>query len=138
MEIFSKIKNIFGKTSIESLKELETEIINLQDRFHNGWVIIFGYGGRLKGLPLIFKAEDEKKIKRFAAKIIESISALNSVIESQDLENFNIHYTENILHFRKVNKEIGILGYLPYGSDINKLKEWIGDNLTKVKKLFSD
>ncbi|TXT64569.1 MAG: hypothetical protein BAJALOKI3v1_190009 [Promethearchaeota archaeon] len=138
MEIFSKIKNIFGKTSIESLKELETEIINLQDKLNNGWVTIFGYGGRLKGLPLIYKVEDEKKIKRFSAKIIESISALNSVIESQDLENFNIHYTENILHFRKVNKEIGIMGYLGYGSDINKLKEWIGDNLTKVKKLFQD
>lgn len=136
MEIFSKIKNIFGKTSIESLKQLEKEIVDLQNKLDSGFVTIIGYGGKLKGLPLIYKKDDEKRIKRFAAKVIQSINSLDSILESQNLENFNIHYTENILHFRKINNEIGILAFMNYGSDINKLKDWIGDNLTKVRSLF--
>ncbi|TXT63416.1 MAG: hypothetical protein BAJALOKI1v1_730014 [Promethearchaeota archaeon] len=136
MEIFNKLKEYFGQTPIESLKELEKELMELQNKFKSGFVSIIGYSGRMKGLPLIYQSDEEKRIKRITANLVNSLESMKEILSHQTIENVNIHWTENILYFRKITKEIGIISLLQYGKDINKLKDWVGENLSKIEPLF--
>lgn len=135
MEIFNRFKNYFS-TSIESVKELENELMELQSKFKSGFVSVIGYGGRLKGLPLIYQADNKDQIKKVSAKFVNALESMEGLLGRQSVENLNVRFTENIVHFRKVNNEIGIIALIEYGKDIDRIKEWIGDNLSKVKKLF--
>ncbi|MBD3196446.1 MAG: hypothetical protein GF317_15410 [Candidatus Lokiarchaeota archaeon] len=135
MEMFTKIRDFFSK-SMESIKELEKELSILQSKFSSGFVSIIGYGGRLKGLPLIYEKKNEKEIKRLSAKLVESLSAMESIKNHQSIENFDIRFTEEILFFRKVTNEVAIIALLPYGNNINKLKEFVKENLSEIISLF--
>jgi hypothetical protein len=130
------LKKFFGSTSIENLKELEKELMELQEQFRSGFIAVIGFGGRAKGLPLIFDAKNKEEIKKISAKFVNSLSSMNDLLGRQTIENIELRYTENILYFRKVNFEIGIIALIEYGKDIDKIKDWIGDNLSKVKMLF--
>jgi len=135
MEIFNKFKNYFS-TSIENLKELESELLELQEQFKSGFIAVIGFGGRVKGLPLIYQAKNKEEVKKMAAKFVNSLSTMDGLLGRQSIENLNIRFTENILYFRKVNNEIGIIALIEYGKDIDRIRDWIGDNLSKVKILF--
>ena len=134
--MFNKIKDYFVKAPIESLKELEKELTELQSKFKSGFVTIIGFSGRMKGLPLIYQTEEEKTIKKITANLVNSLESMRDILSHQSIEHFNIHWTENIIYFRKITKNIGILALLEYGKDINRLKEWVSDNLTKIGHLF--
>jgi hypothetical protein len=97
---------------------------------------VIGYGGRLKGLPLIYQADNKDQIKKVTAKFVNALGSMEGILGRQSVENLNVRFTENIVHFRKVNNEIGIIALIEYGNDIDRIKEWIGDNLSKVKRLF--
>ncbi|TFG00581.1 MAG: hypothetical protein EU541_01855 [Promethearchaeota archaeon] len=135
MEIFNKFKNYFS-TSIENLKELEKELMELQNQFKSGFIAVFGFGGRVKGLPLIYKAENKDRIKKISAKFVNTLNSVDNLLSTQSVENLNIRFTENIIHYRRVNNEIGIIALIEYGRDIDKVKDWIGDHLSNVKALF--
>ena len=64
MGLFDKIKEVFTKSSLESIQDLEKDLQKLQGKaIFSDVVAIIGTGGRLKGLPLIYSAKDENKLK---------------------------------------------------------------------------
>jgi hypothetical protein len=136
MEFFNKIKEYFEETPIESIKELESELIELQEKFKSGFVSIIGFSGRMKGLPLVYQADNKKRIQKITAKLVNSLESMKDILSRQRVENVNLHYTENILYFRRITNEIGILGLVEYGKDINRLRNWVSENLSKIGHLF--
>ena len=130
------LKKFFGSTSIENLKELEKELMELQEQFKSGFIAVIGFGGRVKGLPLIYQTKNKEEVKKRAAEFVNALGSMDGLLGRQSIENLNIRFTENILYFRKVNNEIGIIALIEYGKDIDRIRDWIGDNISKVKILF--
>ncbi|MEJ2251150.1 MAG: hypothetical protein P8Y70_21135 [Candidatus Lokiarchaeota archaeon] len=75
-------------------------------------------------------------MKRTSARTVEALNSLMNIIDREDVENFNIRYTEHILFFRKISNEVAIIALVEYGKDIERIKEWISENHSKIASLF--
>ena len=113
------LSRLFGKKETEeSFKQIEEELSKMQKKMNSEMIVIFGTGGRLKGLPLIYVAIDETELKKFAARIYEIIAPLNTLSEDRNLRDCVINYEDSILFFKQILANIGFFAIFQNKDDI--------------------
>lgn len=135
MGILSKL---FGKKSIDSLKEFEVEIAKLKEKSDCEFVAITGIGGRLKGLPLVYQADDEKTLKRYSARLIEVLNSIKTVTEEKPLDRFVIYYGGNALVFHPLTNDVAFTAITKNMSDLPIMLQWYNKNAPVLIDLFNE
>lgn len=138
MGIFEKLKDIFAKSSLESIQDLEKEIKLLHGRaMFSDIVAIIGIGGRLKGLPLIYSAKQEVEFKILVARISELINPIKSLEIQNELLEINLAYRGLYITYVSIKENIGFLGVSPMMDEIIIFRDWIKKNSKILSTLFS-
>ncbi|MFX0070136.1 MAG: hypothetical protein ACFFAO_03510 [Candidatus Hermodarchaeota archaeon] len=139
MGFFNKLKETHGKKPIESLKNLEDELIKLQNRIKSEFIAIIGTGGRLKGLPLIYTTDDENILKSFSARIIEILKTIENLSTERNFRDLTINFEDtSILFLKPIMKDISFLAIFFDKDDIMVLKQFIYNNERILKELFHE
>ena len=136
MGILSRIFG--GKKSEETIQAIEEEMIKLKNKTNAEMIAIFGVGGRLKGLPLIYVADDEGALKKFAARLFELLSPINFLSDERTLRDFIINYADSILFYKQILTNIGYFAIFPYKNDTLTLKQWIYKKESVLKELLHE
>jgi hypothetical protein len=134
MGIFSKVKELFDKKPIDSLKKLEEALTKLQLKKRYEILALIGTGGRLKGLPLVYAAEDENSLKIFTARITELLKMIENLSEERILRDFIINFNDSILFFKPIIKDISFMAIINENDDIIAIKQFI----YKYEQLFQE
>lgn len=139
MGIFDKIKDLFAKSSLESIQDLEKEIKLLQGKaIFSEIAAIVGIGGRLKGLPLIYSAKQEDKFKILVARISELINPIKNLVNQNELLEIDLMYKGLYIIYVSIKENIGFLGVSPMMDDIIVFREWNKKNSKILTNLFSN
>ena len=134
MGILSKLR---GK-SIESLKEIETELAKLQKKINAEMIALIGIGGRIKGLPLIYAANDEDLMKKLTARLYEILNPLQNLSSEHPFRDIIINYDDSMVFFKPVFSNVGFLANIKNKNDIVGLKQWIYKHEQVLKELFHE
>ncbi|HUX97969.1 MAG TPA: hypothetical protein VMV49_00300 [Candidatus Deferrimicrobium sp.] len=138
MGLLSTLKEFFSKKSIESLKEFETELIKLQKKSNSEIIALMGTGGRLKGLPLIYVANEEADLKRYAARIAELIGPLNNLSNEQSIKDVIIRFETSYLFYIPLLKNVSFFAITPHKHDLLSLQQWVTNNNSIIQELFRE
>ena len=137
MGILDKIKDVFGKTTIESIQDYEKEIQKLHGKaLFSDMIAIIGTGGRLKGLPLIFSVKEEKEFKILVARASELINSVKVIETKKELEEINLIFKGLYTVLIPITENIAFLGVSPMRDDIVIFRDWIKKNLKNLSNLF--
>jgi len=132
------LSRIFGKKEEESIQEIESEMAKLKKKVNAEMIAIFGIGGRLKGLPLIYASDDEADLKQFSARLYEIIDPLTKLTHDRTLRDFIINYNDSILFFKQFMKNIGYFAIFRNQNDLLNLKQWIYKKEQVLKELLHE
>ena len=132
------LKDLFGKKEIESIQDYEKEIQKLQgSAYFSEVVAIVGTGGRLKGLPLIYSARDEKQFKILTARMSELIANVKNLQNEKELEEVSLVYKGLYIKFIPITENLGFLGISPMKNEIALFQDWLKKNQRILTNLFS-
>ncbi len=132
------LTKIFGKKSIESLKEIEEDLNKLKKKTGSEIIAIIGTGGRLKGLPLIYTTNDETDLKRFSARLSELITPLANLSKERIFRDIIINYDDSILFFKQFLKNTSYFAVFDNKDNVLALKQWIYKNEQLLKELLHE
>ncbi|MHA1150358.1 MAG: hypothetical protein ACTSR8_19190 [Promethearchaeota archaeon] len=133
------LSKLFGKKETEEgFKQIESELSKLAKKTDSEMIGIFGTGGRLKGLPLIYIAEDENQLKRISAQLNEIINPINLIEEDQMVLDVVISYPNYLLYFKEIMKNISYFALLKDRNEILTHKQWVYKNIELMKDLFHE
>ncbi len=135
MGILSKI---FGKKEQASIQEIESDMAKLKKKINAEMIAIFGIGGRLKGLPLIYVCEDDTDLKQFSARLYEVIGPLDKLANERILRDFIINYSDSILFYKRIMKNIGYFAIFYNKNALLNIKQWIYKKEEILKQLLHD
>ena len=136
--ILSKLKDAFSSKSVDSLKEIETELSKLQKKINADMIALIGIGGRIKGLPLIYVANDEDQLKKISARLYEILNPLNNLSSEHPFRDFTINYDDSIIFFKPVFSSVGFCANIKDKNDIVGIKQWIYKYEQILKELFHE
>jgi hypothetical protein len=132
------LSKIFGKKEEKGIQEIEMEMMKLKKKVNAEMIAIFGIGGRLKGLPLIYASDDESDLKKIAARLYEIIEPLNKLATERTLRDLIINYDDSTLLFKQIMKNIGCFAIFQDRSNILNIKQWIYKKEEYLKELLHD
>ena len=132
------LSKLFGKKEQESIQEIEADIVKLKKKTKAEMISIFGIGGRLKGLPLIYASDNENDLKQFAARLYEIIEPLNKVANNRILRDITINYNDSVLFFSQFMKNIGYFALFHNKIDLLNFEQWIHKKEQILKELLHD
>ncbi len=132
------LTRIFGekKEEEESIQAIEKDLLKLKERVKAEMIAIFGVGGRLKGLPLVYAADDEPALKQFSARLYELIGPIKFLSEQRTLRDFVINYHDSILFYKQILTNIGFFAILLDKEDILTVKQWVYKKESTLKDLL--
>ena len=137
MGILDKIKDVFGKSAIESIQDYEEEIKKLHGKaLFSDIVAIIGIGGRLKGLPLIYSVKIEEDFKIIVARISELNNLVKTIKEKKELEEIILNFRGLYIIVIPITENIAFLGVSPMIDDMKIFRDWIKKNLKNLSDLF--
>jgi hypothetical protein len=99
---------------------------------------IFGIGGRLKGLPLIYTSDDESDLKQISARLYEIVEPLNNLATERMLRDMIINFDDSSLFFKQIMRNIGYFAIFHDKSNLLTLKQWIYKKEEFLKELLHD
>lgn len=132
------LSKIFGKKEQKGIQEIELEMQKLKKKVDAEMIGIFGIGGRLKGLPLIYTSDDESNMKQISARLYEIIEPLNKLAPERTLRDLIINYDNSTLYFKQIMKNIGYFAIFHDKSNLLTLKQWIYKKEDFLKELLHD
>ena len=132
------LSRIFGekKEEEETIQAIEEDLLKLKIKTKAEMIAIFGVGGRLKGLPLIYAADDDPALKQFSARLYELIEPIKFLSENRTLRDFVINYYDSILFYKQILPNIGFFAILRDKEDILTVKEWVYKKESVLKELL--
>ena len=130
------LSKIFGKKEEKGIQEIEFEMQKLKKKVDAEMIAIFGIGGRLKGLPLIYTSNDESNMKHISARLYEIIEPLNKLTTERILRDLIINYDDSTLFFKQIMKNIGYFAIFHEKSNLLTLKQWIYKKEEFLKELL--
>jgi len=136
MGIFSKVKELFDKKPVDSLKQLEESLTKLQLKNRYEILALIGTGGRLKGLPLVYAAEDENSLKIFTARMTELLKMIENLSKERILRDFIINFNDSIIFFKPIIKDISFMAIINENDDIIEIKQFIYKNEQLIRELL--
>jgi hypothetical protein len=132
------LSRIFGKKEEKSIQEIESDLGKLKKKTGAEMIAIFGVGGRLKGLPLIYAAENDVSLKQFSARLYEILSPLKNLAPERTLRDIVINYDDSMLFFKQIMKNIGYFALYQDQNSLLSLKQWIYKKEQILKELLHD
>ncbi|MBN1802986.1 MAG: hypothetical protein JW891_15865 [Candidatus Lokiarchaeota archaeon] len=121
-----KFLKLFKYYKLETLKEFEGELKKLHFLTSSQIIAIIGIGGRFKGLPLIYVAEDEYQLKSYSARIVEILNKLTIFSNTERYpKELVVYYDDSVVFLRKITEDIGFLGLTKFESDAELIREWV-------------
>jgi hypothetical protein len=141
MGILTKVKELFEKTEkkpIETLRQLEEELAKILIKNKFEMIALIGTGGRLKGLPLVYAADDEGSLKILSARLSELLKTIQNLSEEDILRDIIINYNDSVLFFKPIMTNISFFAIVRENNDILILKQFIYKNEDILKELFHD
>jgi len=139
MGILTKLKELFEKKPIiETLRQLEEEFAKIQNKNKYDMIALIGTGGRLKGLPLVYAAEDEDSLKILTARLSELLKTIQNLSSGDNVRDIVINYDDSILFFKPIMTNISFFAIVRDNNDILILKQFIYTNEDLLKELFHD
>jgi len=138
MGILTKVKELFEKKPIETLRQLEEELAKIQNKNKYDIIALIGTGGRLKGLPLVYATEDEDSLKILSARLSELLKTIQNLSTEDIFRDIVINYTDSILFFKPIMNNISFFAVVRENNDILILKQFIYKNENLLKELFHD
>ncbi|MGV9174226.1 MAG: hypothetical protein ACOC44_09860 [Promethearchaeia archaeon] len=130
------LSRIFGSKEIESVKELEKNISSLHEDSKCDIISFIGLSSRLKGLPLIYKAKDEEKLKQVTAQLIEFIPAVHKLKLGNEMKKTYLEFDDNSLFFKKITNKIGFFALATQFKDLTAVDEWLNENFNSIYNIF--
>ena len=131
------LSRIFGeKKEEETIQAIEEDLLKLKGKTKAEMIAIFGVGGRLKGLPLIYAADDDSALKQFSARLYELIGPINFLSEKRSLRDFVVNYEDSILYYKQILINIGFFAIILDKEDILTLKQWFYKKESVLKELL--
>ncbi|MFW9824214.1 MAG: hypothetical protein ACFFE4_14820 [Candidatus Thorarchaeota archaeon] len=132
------LSKIFGKKEEMGIKEIEMEMAKLKKKVNAEMIAIFGIGGRLKGLPLIYVSNNESDMKKITARLYEIIEPVYNIDNERVLRDMIINYDNSTLFFKQIMANIGYFAVFKDKSDLLNLKQWIYKKVDYLKELLHD
>ncbi len=132
------LSKIFGQKEEQGIKEIEGDMEKLKKKTSAEMIVIFGIGGRLKGLPLIYSSDDENDVKRLSARLHEVIDPITKISDDRTIRDFIVNYNDSILFFKQVMTNIGYFAMFGNKNDLLALKQWIYSKEKVLKNLLHD
>ena len=133
------LSRIFGeKKEEETIQAIEEDLLKLKGKTKAEMIAIFGVGGRLKGLPLVYAADDEPALKQFSARLYELIGPIKFLSEQRSLRDFVINYEDSILYYKQILTNFGFFAILLDKEDILTLKQWYYKKESVLKELLHE
>ncbi|MFX1426276.1 MAG: hypothetical protein ACFFBE_07475 [Promethearchaeota archaeon] len=132
------LSKIFGKKEEKGIQEVELEMQKLKKKVDAEMIAIFGIGGRLKGLPLIYASDDDSNMKQISARLYEIIEPLNNLATERILRDLIINYDDSTLFFKQIMKNIAYFAIFHEKSNLLALKQWIYKKEEFLKELLHD
>jgi hypothetical protein len=137
MGILDKIKDVFGKSVIDSIQDYEIEIQKLHGKaLFSDIVAIIGIGGRLKGLPLVYSVKEENNFKVLVARISELKNLVKTFEVRKVLEEIYLTFKGLNIIVIPITENIAFLGVSPMTDDMTIFRDWIKKNLKNLSNLF--
>ena len=136
------LSKFIGRKDEQDFQLIESEMVKLKRKVNAEMIVIFGIGGRLKGLPLIYASDDDSEVKQFSARLYEVIVPLDKVSVDRNLRDFVINYSDSLLFFKQIMENIGYFAIFGNKNDLLVIKQWIYKkeevlkNLLHEKKLY--
>ncbi len=132
------LSKIFGKKEEHDIQVIESEMVKLKKKYNAEMIVIFGIGGRLKGLPLIYACDDDNEVKQFSARLYEVIVPLDRVSVDRNIRDVVINYNDSILFFKQIMENIGYFAIFGNKNDLLNLKQWIYKKEQILKELLHE
>lgn len=132
------LSKIFGQKEEKGIQEIELEMEKLKKKTNAEMIVIFGIGGRLKGLPLIYTSDDNNDVKRFSARLFEVIDPINKISDDRVIRDIIVNFNDSILFFKQIMKNIGYFTIFGNKNDLLTLKQWIYSKEKLLKDLLHD
>ena len=136
MGVFSRLKDLFSKKSIDSLKEVEQELNKLQKKSNSEIIALLGIHGRLKGLPLIYISKNETDLRRISAQLTELLKPLKNIYSQREIQDIIIRYMDSILYYRPLMKNVSFFAIVPHKNNLIALQQWINSKREILEELF--
>jgi hypothetical protein len=136
--IMGFLSKIFGQKEEKGIQIIESEMEKLRKKTNAEMIVIFGIGGRLKGLPLIYSSDDENEVKRFSARLYEVIDPINKISGYRIVRDFIVNYNDSILFFKQIMNNIGYFTIFGNQNDLLVLKKWIYSKEKDLKELLHE
>ncbi len=136
MGVFSRLKDLFSKKSIDSLKEVEQELNKLQKKSNSEIIALLGIHGRLKGLPLIYISKNEVDLRRISAQLTELLKPLKNIYSQREIQDIIIRYMDSILYYRPLMKNVSFFAIVPHKNNLIALQQWINSKREILEELF--
>lgn len=130
------LSRIFGSKDVESVKEIESELVELKKESRCDIISFIGLSGRLKGLPLIYQADDENKLKQVTAHLIEFFPALSRLTLGEELEKFNVEFDKKSIFFREITNKVGFFALASKFEHLTEAEDWLKDNYNSIYNIF--
>jgi len=132
------LSKFFGKKPAETIRELELEIEKLKIKSNSELISLVGTDGKLRGLPLIYSANNEAILKKYCARLGEIFRPIENIVDEKIIQDVIINYKDFFLVFKPILRDIGILAIITNKSYISSILQWVDKNNNILKALFPE
>ncbi|MHA1263952.1 MAG: hypothetical protein ACTSRS_01855 [Candidatus Helarchaeota archaeon] len=138
MGILSKIKDLFSRKSIETVKEFEVEFHKLLKKTDSEVIALMGTKGKIKGLPLIYASQEGVKFRKYIAKLAELVAPIQFLYEDKIMKDIIIRYIDSSLYLRPIMPNISFFVISAPQGNLELLQSWIIEHDSIIRNLFHD
>ncbi len=132
-----KLSKLLKHVKIETLQEFEGELKRLRFITSSQIIALIGIGGRFKGLPLIYVADDELQLKSYSARIVEILNKLTIFSNAEKHpKELVVYYEGSVVFLKKITDDMGFLGLTRFESDAELMREWIAKRQKSLYKFI--
>ncbi len=137
MGLFSRLKEFFSGKLIETLKEFEPEMQKLQKKSNSEIIALIGTHGRLKGLPILYSANNESVIRRYTAQVTEILGPLTKISEEETIRDVTIRYYGSTLFYKPILENVSFFALASYKTDVSILEQWVNSNIVALREILA-
>ena len=133
--------NKWRKTRIEDVKQLESELKKIKDKTDASILTFLGVSDNIKGLNLIYVAEETFNSKLFAgtfAEFYQKIDDIRKEFLNDDLQSGEVRsFGKNLLIY-PISNTVVFLCIIPSGKHKKVIDDWYVKNQLRLKDIFKN
>ncbi|MHA1312019.1 MAG: hypothetical protein ACTSWR_07085 [Candidatus Helarchaeota archaeon] len=136
MGLISRLKEFFTGKPIETFQELEKDMNKLYKKCNCSLIAFVGVASKIKGLPLIYSADNENNVRLFSAKLPLIINPLKNFQETKPIDSIKINYNNEFIYLKPILDNIAFIAMYNQKSDFLTINQWLDNNFSILLNLF--